>query len=160
MRRFRKSLVARAGASSARRGAVVMAMSPLDVLTRSEHPAVRFAVLNRAAFFALEALLGDRSASDDPPRARGFRGHSRPSFTVQLLGGIDQVKLFLDLAKENGLDFDFIGPNPDGIGADFMIYGPGLSREALRVAAKPYDKVEDQEARAVYVEPSWNSSSA
>lgn len=160
MRRFRESLVAWECAAGACRGPVVMAMSPLEALTRSEHPAVRFAVLNRPAFFALEALLEGRSALNDHSDVGGFRMRSRSTSTVVLVGGIEQVKLLLGLAKENGLDFDFIGRNPDGIGGDFMIYGPGRSRAALRVAAKPYDKIEDQAARVVYVEQSWNSSSA
>lgn len=103
-----------------------------------QNPAVRFALENRSAFNALQQLLRSRAERRDLHRSR----HGR-DLVVQLWGGIEQVKVLLGLATENGLLVDFAGRNADGIGGDLLLSHPRLPSRLL-VQAKPFDKHEYQ----------------
>lgn len=129
----------------------------IESLMRSQDPVVRFAILNRPVFHALESLLNSSEPKVAQYRRRSLR---RALTTVQLLGGIGQVKVLLELAKENGLKFDYLGPNEDGLGGDIGIYEPEGFVVAIRVEAKPYDQVKIPQGHDVNLEVSWSTRSS
>jgi len=97
---------------------------------------VRFSLLNRTVFDELQAL-GEYAEKHAHEKVRGR--NARAPRSVQLLGGMEQVRLFITLAVENGFQLANVGRNEDGIGGDFLVHLPGRPDLGLRIEAKPYD---------------------